>query len=466
MKKIAHTSWIILYDFLAALLAWNLFYYTRKFLLDEEPTGISLFPVGNGLLVGVFWLMLYTMAGFYLDVYRKSRTKELSSLFLISIAGSLVVFLTALIDDEGVDTYHEYYKTLSAYFCIHFFIAALIKITELSYIKRLIRLKKISFNTLIVGSNIKALEIYKDLKKINSSMGLEFIGYVHVFDKTKNLLGRNLKHFGDINNIPRVIEKHNIERVIVALEPSEHRRIQKILNILAEFNVNVSIIPDLYQILIGSVKVNHLLGVPLIEVKQNLMPVWQQVFKRSFDITFSSFVLLLGAPLFAFAAIMTKLSSPGPVFYAQIRIGKNGKPFLIYKFRSMYTDAEKMGPKLSSDDDPRITKWGKVMRKTRLDEIPQFYNVLKGDMSVVGPRPERKYYIDKIVQKAPHYRHLLKVRPGITSLGQVKYGYAENVQEMVRRMKYDILYIENMSIGMDLRIILFTILIVFQGRGK
>lgn len=466
MKKSTHKSWIIFYDFLSALLSWNLFYYTRKFLLDEEPSGLSLFPIGNGFLVAVFWLVLYTMAGFYVDIYRKSRTKELSTLFMICVAGSFVVFFAALIDDEGVDTYHEYYKTLSAYFGIHFFISAVFKLSVLSYIKRLIRQRKIVFNTLIIGSNIKALEIYKDLKKINRSMGLEFVGYVHVFDKTKNLLGRNLKHYGDINNIPRVIEKHNIEKVIVALEPSEHRRIQKILNILSEFQVNISIIPDLYQILIGSVKVNHLLGVPLIEVKQNLMPVWQQIIKRVFDIVFSLFILIIGSPLFLFAAIMTKLSSDGPVFYAQIRIGKNGKPFLIYKFRSMYTDAEKMGPKLSSDFDPRITKWGRIMRKTRLDEIPQFYNVLKGDMSVVGPRPERKFYIDKIVQKAPHYRHLLKVRPGITSLGQVKYGYAESVQEMVRRMKYDILYIENMSIGMDLRIILFTILIVFQGRGK
>jgi lipopolysaccharide/colanic/teichoic acid biosynthesis glycosyltransferase len=132
----------------------------------------------------------------------------------------------------------------------------------------------------------------------------------------------------------------------------------------------------------------------------------------------------------------------------------------------MYTNAEKMGPALSSQDDPRITRFGKFLRKVRLDELPQFYNVLIGEMSVVGPRPERLYFINQITQKAPHYRHLHKVRPGITSWGQVKYGYAENVDQMIDRLKYDLLYIENMSLYVDLKILIYTVLIVLQGRGK
>ena len=196
------------------------------------------------------------------------------------------------------------------------------------------------------------------------------------------------------------------------------------------------------------------------------MPVWQSVLKRTFDITLATSVLTLASPLYLIVAIITKNTSSGPIFFGQIRIGKDSKPFVIYKFRSMYTNAEEQGPKLSSDNDPRITPWGRYMRKTRLDEFPQFWNVLKGDMSIVGPRPERKFYIEKISERAPHYRHLLKVRPGITSLGQVKYGYAENVDQMVKRLEFDIVYIENMSLAMDFRIIMYTILVVVQGRGK
>ena len=231
-------------------------------------------------------------------------------------------------------------------------------------------------------------------------------------------------------------------------------------------NVRISILPDLYQILLGSVKVNHLFGTPLIEIKQNLMPVWQEVMKRVIDIVASALFLLIFFPVYAMIALMVKLSSPGPIFYKQERIGRHGKPFYIYKFRSMFIDAEKAGPSLSSDFHPRITSWGRFMRKVRLDELPQFWNVIIGDMSLVGPRPERQFFIDQIVKIAPHYKHLHRVRPGITSLGQVKYGYASSVDEMVRRLKFDILYIENMSLAMDFRVMLYTIKIIVEGRGK
>ncbi|MCR6641265.1 MAG: sugar transferase [Sporocytophaga sp.] len=188
--------------------------------------------------------------------------------------------------------------------------------------------------------------------------------------------------------------------------------------------------------------------------------------EKGVDIVASIMVLTLGFPFLLFVSLMTKYTSKGPIFYMQERIGKDGKPFKIIKFRSMYVNSEMMGPALSSSDDVRITPWGKFMRKTRIDEFPQFFNVLIGEMSLVGPRPERHYFISQIVKHAPHYIHLHRVRPGITSLGQVKFGYAENVDQMVKRLKYDILYIENMSLAMDFRIILYTVLIMIQGRGK
>ena len=222
----------------------------------------------------------------------------------------------------------------------------------------------------------------------------------------------------------------------------------------------------MYDILAGTVKMTSIFGSPLIIINPSLMPVWQQSMKRILDILVSLFFLMLLSPAYVLTAIIIKVSSRGPIFFIQERIGLHGNPFTIYKFRSMFVGAEKGTPMLSSDNDNRITPFGKFMRGIRLDEIPQFYNVLIGDMSLVGPRPERQFFIDQILQRAPHYRHLHKVRPGITSWGQVKYGYAENVEEMIHRLKYDIIYIENMSLSLDFKILFYTIKTVLQRSGK
>jgi len=207
--------------------------------------------------------------------------------------------------------------------------------------------------------------------------------------------------------------------------------------------------------------------VDLSAIKRKLM-VYQEtiLLKRVFDIAFSVLVLVAGLPIYVLLALITKLTSKGPVFFRQERIGKDQKPFYIYKFRSMRMDAEQGGPQLASDDDPRITKWGKFMRKTHLDELPQFWNVLKGDMAIVGPRPERRHYIDEIKGRKPEYIQLFRLKPGITSIGQVNYGYAENVRQMCERVDYDLQYLSTMSLKTDLEIILQTVKAMAQGRGK
>lgn len=465
MRKILKFKFILA-DFLAAFLAWVIFYSLRKIILAEGLIDITPKLFGNATIIAACWTLLYALTGQYRAVFRKSRVKEILFLTQISFFGGMIIFFALLLDDEGVQNYRAYYKTISTYLIVHFIISAVAKTLAISYNQHLIKTGKIYFNTLIIGANLNAREVYTALEKNNCHLGLHIIGFVQVYDSGGHFYEDELLHLGSYQAISDLIKQYQIEEVIIALEPSEHEKITEILSLLAGEKVRISILPDVYQILLGSVKVNHLLGTPLIQVKQDLMPVWQEILKRVVDFCVAASFLLLFSWLYLLIMALIKLTSPGPVFYRQERIGKGGQPFYIYKFRSMYQNAENNGPSLSSDADPRVTPWGRFMRSVRLDELPQFFNVLRGEMALVGPRPERQYFIDQIVQVAPQYRHLLRVRPGITSLGLVKFGYAQNVNEMVKRLEYDILYLENMSLAMDFRVLLYTIKVIVEGRGK
>jgi exopolysaccharide biosynthesis polyprenyl glycosylphosphotransferase len=263
-----------------------------------------------------------------------------------------------------------------------------------------------------------------------------------------------------------LIKEHRIREVIIAVESSDHKHLSEVMSVLLDFDLDVSIIPDTFDLLSGSVKMTSVYGVPLVRIDRELMPTWQMSLKRLMDVVLSLIAILILLPVYITIAVAIKLTSDGPIFFWQDRVGIHGQTFRMLKFRTMVVDAERHGPQLSSSHDQRITKVGKFLRKTRLDEIPQFGHVVMGEMSLVGPRPERQYYIDQIKAQAPHVKKLLRVRPGITSWGQVKYGYAENVEQMVQRLKYDILYLENMTLAMDIKILFYTVVTVIKGRGK
>lgn len=456
-------------DFLTALVAWASFYLYRKVYIENYNFHESIFEDANFVsgifLIPIGWVMLYAIFDTYTDIYRMSRLQTILTTFVHTTIGAIFLFFV-LIQDDIVPNNAMRNKSLLVLFLLHYSITLIVRIIIITRATWRLKSGEVSFNTLIIGGNERALELYTDIVTRPKAIGYLFKGFINTNGNSSKEIEKHLPKLGDLKDLEEVIRVHKIEEVIVAIETSEHNQLKGILNELFDFDVIIKIIPNMYDIILGSVKLNQLYGAVLIEVQPEIMPRWQRITKRGMDIVASISVLILFFPLYLYIAIRVRLSSKGPIFYKQKRIGLNNKPFLIYKFRSMFVDAEKNGPQLAQEADNRCTPWGAVMRKRRLDELPQFWNVLKGEMSLVGPRPERRFYIDQISARAPHYKQLLKVRPGITSWGQVKYGYASNVDEMIQRLKFDILYIENRSLLLDIKIIFYTVVVLIQGSGK
>ncbi|MDH7605926.1 MAG: sugar transferase, partial [Melioribacter sp.] len=446
-------------------LSWFLFFYLRVntgwFELISQPD--FFLPM---LAIYFYWLIIFTIVGMYRTWFAQSRFDEISTLFKTSFVGIFILLFLILYDDykSGIATPFRFY--IFIYWLIFFVIVSIGRILARSIQRNLLIEGVGRRNALIIGFNPRAHEIF-DMIENHKALGLDVVGFIAVLNENVDKDYKGVKVLDTVENLESIIKKYNVRNVIISVERHHEDLILDIISKCNGNEVEIKIVPDLYDIISGQVKTSQIYGIPLIDIMPELMPEWEKKLKRLMDIVFSLLLLIVTSPITLLAAIAIKLESEGPVFYKQERMGMNGKIFKIIKFRTMINDAEKhTGPVWSTKDDPRITKVGKFLRKVRLDEIPQAINILKGDMSFVGPRPERPFFVEKLSKEIPLYKRRLKVRPGLTGWAQVKHKYDESIEDVKIKLRYDLFYIENMSLRLDFKIIIRTIFVVLFGKGQ
>lgn len=456
----------ISFDVLAALIVWLLFMVFRKTVVDSQIfSQVKIFMPNYDFVSGFIFfplscLFVHSLSGFYRRPERQTKTVAILTTFVSSLIVSIVIFFVLMLDDIVV-SYEYYYYSLLVLFGLMFTVTLTFRIYQYMQIRQAYRSKRWTINTLIIGTGKKAAKMAQEIEQNAEEYTLR--GFVHVDNQPSEVPRESI--VGYMNGIGEIISKYEIKDVIISLDNTDEHQLFRLINAMYSYEVDIRFTPRLYEILTGGSRIRMLGVSPLVNITTLNMPDWQFSVKRYFDIVSALVMLLLVSPLMIYFMIRIKDDSPGPVFYLQERIGYLGKPFKIIKFRTMYDGSENGTPRLSSANDERITPLGRILRKYRFDELPQLWNIVKGDMSVVGPRPERKYYIDQIIDQAPYYCLLYKIRPGLTSWGPIRIGYSDTIEKMIERLNYDIIYLDNMSLMTDFKILAQTVEIIFKGKG-
>jgi exopolysaccharide biosynthesis polyprenyl glycosylphosphotransferase len=454
----------LLIDIITLNLAWSIYYIFRI------RSGWMTYPVEPDFIipmiaVEIFWLIVFFFFGLYRPWYAKSRFDEFATIFKATTFGVLFLFFAIFIDDGGTGSPLKSRLLILLYWILMLIFVGSGRFLMHTFQRRLLMAGIGLRNTLIVGWSDKARELFKSVKN-SPALGYKIIGIVPVTNGENDSEYDGIPIKGNIEDLPKFVDESNVREILIALDSSEHDNLLRIIATCNTRAVGLKIIPDLYDIISGQARTNQIYGFPLIEIMPEIMQPWERAVKRTLDILFSAIVLLLGLPIWILVAIAVKLDTKGPVFYTQDRVGKDEKHFPIIKFRTMFTNAEtESGPVWANKQDPRVTRIGKILRKLRIDEIPQLINVLDGNMSLVGPRPERPFFVEQLSKEIPLYKRRLKVRPGITGWAQVKHKYDENIEDVKKKVQYDLFYIENMSLRMDFKILLNTITVVLLGKG-
>lgn len=464
MSKSVEKILLLLTDFLMINLAWFVYSYIRLqtgwFDLIVAPE--FFIPM---LVIYLYWLIIFTFVGMYRTWFASSRFDEISTLFKATFFGVLLLFFLIFVDDYMHNVATATRILIFIYWGLFLFFVGSGRIVIRS-VQRNLLIKGIGRRAgLIIGFNNKGKEVLENVL-IAPALGIDIKSFVAVKNENIGKDYKGIKVEGTTDQLNEIIQKYNAKEIIIALEKEDHDVLIDVISKTEGKNLSLKIVPDLYEILSGQARTSQIYGIPLIDIMPELMPEWEKKLKRLMDISISFLILIVSSPIIILTAIAIKIDSEGPVLFKQERLGQNGKPFNVYKFRSMIKDAEKYtGPVWSQKDDPRVTRMGRFVRKVRIDEIPQMLNVLKGEMSLVGPRPEREFFVEKLSKEIPYYKRRLKVRPGVTGWAQIKHKYDESIDDVKIKLRYDLFYIENMSIRMDFKILLRTVFVVLFGKG-
>ncbi len=416
------------------------------------------------LILSTFWVTLFMLNGLYKVQRAFSRSDEFINIVKYVFIGIFLVYLLTVDLDNPV----TFGKSILLFYGLTLIILTSIgRLIIRSLHLNLLEKGKGLAKTLIVGLNRRGL-IVQDAFFDNPRSGYQLAGFVSMEGEDyQGAVPLKIPLLGELKDISKLINSMNISDVILALERDHHDRTIDIIRLLQDHNVGIKTNPDMFDAISGLARTQQLHGIPLIDIMPDFMPLWERAAKRLFDVFVATLALTLISPLLLIIAIAIKLDSKGPVFFSQERVGKKGKPFNVIKFRTMIEDAEaETGPVWATESDPRITRVGKILRHLRLDEIPQAINILKNEMSLVGPRPERRYFVDKISELYPLYPRRHQVKPGITGWAQVKQGYDTTLEASRLKLKYDLFYLENISLRLDFKIIMYTIYVMLTGSGS